>query len=74
MRWRSRRSMLELDLYFERFIQSGKFDALGNEELNYYGELLQMDDNDLLLLFQGEATLADKVMQGLVNAIGQRNK
>jgi len=69
MRWRSRRSMLELDLYFDRFISNGKFDELSDTELTCYNELLEMDDNDLLLLFQGKVRLSNKEMQGLVDKI-----
>lgn len=69
MRWRSRRSMLELDLYFERFIESGKFDELSDKELTYYNELLEMEDNDMLLLFQGKVRLSDEGIQALINQI-----
>lgn len=69
MLWRSRRSMLELDLFFERFIQSGKFDALNDNELSLYNELLQMDDNDILLLFQGKARLSVAPVQEIIDQI-----
>jgi antitoxin CptB len=69
MRWRSRRSMLELDLYFDRFITSGKFDKLSDEELDSYNELLQMDDNDILFLFQGTVRLSDMKIQNIIDQI-----
>lgn len=67
--WRSRRSRLELDLYFEKFIQSGKFAQLSDAELNYYNELLQMDDDEILQLFQARVRLVDTDLQALVNQI-----
>lgn len=69
MLWRSRRSILELDLFFERFIQSGKFNALSENELGLYNELLQMDDEDILQLFQGKVSLIDEDMQRIVDQI-----
>jgi antitoxin CptB len=69
MRWRSRRSMLELDLYFDRFISNGNFDKLSDKELTNYDELLEMDDNDLLLLLQGKVRLSHKEVQGLIDTI-----
>lgn len=61
--------MLELDLYFERFIQGGKFDELSDKELTDYNELLEMEDGDILLLFQGKVILSDEGIQALINQI-----
>lgn len=69
--WRSRRSLLELDLYFDKFIKSGGFAQLSDEELNNYNELLEMEDSDLLLLFQGKVRLADSVLQSLIDKVKQ---
>jgi succinate dehydrogenase flavin-adding protein (antitoxin of CptAB toxin-antitoxin module) len=69
LKWRSRRSMLELDLYFDRFIQSGQFALLDEGELLLYKELLRLDDGDLLLLFQGKQKLENFLMQSLVDKI-----
>lgn len=71
MKWRSRRSMLELDLYFERFILTGNFGLLTTSELLSYQYLLTLEDNDLLLLFQGKEILADPALQQLINKIVQ---
>jgi succinate dehydrogenase flavin-adding protein (antitoxin of CptAB toxin-antitoxin module) len=49
--------MLELDLYFDRFIKYGKLDALSEVELNAYADLLELEDNKLLLLLQGNLVL-----------------
>ena len=69
LKWRSRRSMLELDLLLERFILDGSFDLLDESELLAYQYLLTLEDNDLLVLFQGKATLADSYLQQLINKI-----
>ena len=61
--------MLELDLFFERFIQAGKFDALSDAELDFYNELLQMDDGDILQLFQGKIRLVHRGIQQIVDQI-----
>jgi succinate dehydrogenase flavin-adding protein (antitoxin of CptAB toxin-antitoxin module) len=71
MRWRSRRSMLELDLYFDRFIRSGKFDSLSDKELEDYNELLKMEDSEIILLFQGKVRLSNKEIQVLIDNIVQ---
>lgn len=73
LKWRSRRSMLELDLYFERFILGGSFSKLTEQELVDYQYLLTLDDGDLLLLFQGKEVLADAQMQMLVTKIVNAN-
>ncbi len=73
LKWRSRRSMLELDLYFERFINDGNFAKLNEMELLAYQHLITLDDADLLLLFQGKEELADPELQNLVNKIAQQN-
>lgn len=71
LKWRSRRSMLELDLFFERFILTGKFEQLAGGELFAYQQLLDMDDGDLLLLFQGKCTHDDKLVQQVIDKIVQ---
>jgi citrate synthase len=71
LKWRSRRSMLELDLYFDRFITSGNLASLTADELHAYSHLLTLDDGDLLLLFQGNAALADNNLQQVINKIIQ---
>lgn len=73
LKWRSRRSMLELDLYFNRFIVGGEFAKLSEEQLYLYEELLTLDDGDLLLLFQGKQEFDDIKLQELVNKIVSAN-
>jgi len=76
LRWRSRRSMLELDLQFAKFIQVGGLNQLNDEELNGYNQLLEMDDGDLLLLLQGNQLRTNELcnnvtpcMQSVINQI-----
>lgn len=69
LKWRSRRSMLELDLYFDKFIQAGKLDALSSQELKCYEQILHMDDNDLILLLQGKVISKDSSLQYIIELI-----
>lgn len=71
LKWRSRRSMLELDLYFNRFIQDDGLNQLNDNELYAYRELLDLEDQDLVLLFQGIEKLDDKIAQVVVDKIRQ---
>ena len=66
LKWRSRRSMLELDLYFERFINTGELVKLNEAELLSYQYLLTLEDGDLLTLFQWKKELADPALQEIV--------
>lgn len=58
LRWRSRRGLLELDLFFEKFLENG-FDALSAAELEIYEDLLMMPDNDLLDWVDGKVEPAE---------------
>ncbi|MDQ5947860.1 MAG: citrate synthase [Pseudomonadota bacterium] len=73
LKWRSRRSMLELDLYFERFINTGELAKLNEAELLAYQYLLTLEDGDLLTLFQWKKELADPALQEIVNKIARIN-
>jgi len=74
LKWRSRRSQLELDLIFVRFINSGKLNDLSAQELSTYKELLELDDDELWLLFQQKIMVNDQNLQLLVNQIRQCTK
>ena len=69
LKWRSRRSILELDLYFDKFIKNGYLDKLNQNELDIYNNLLNMDDSDILLMIQGFLPIDDDIMQTLINKI-----
>jgi len=69
LKWRSRRSMLELDLYFDSFIQDNGLNKLTDNELFAYRELLDFDDGDLVLLLQGKRRLENNLQQLVVDKI-----
>ena len=69
LKWRSKRSQLELDLYFDRFIQEGQLDSLSDFELEAYGSLLDFEDGDLLLFFQKKITVDDENIQYIIDCI-----
>lgn len=52
VRWQCRRSLLELDLVLERFLQTG-FDALDEQQLADFQDLLRCDDFDLWAMING---------------------
>lgn len=52
LRWQCRRALLELDLVLERFL-ARDFDALNEEELAVFAELLALDDYALWALVNG---------------------
>lgn len=69
LKWRSKRSMLEVDLYLDRFIQNEGLEQLNAAELNVYRELLELKDSDLLMLLQGKQQPLKKVQQDLISKI-----
>ena len=73
LKWRSRRSMLELDLYFNTFIENGKLDLLSEKELDFYASLLEFDDGEILLLFQKKITTHSENIQKLIDSIINTN-
>jgi antitoxin CptB len=68
IRWRSRRGVLELDLVLERFL-AGQFNALTQDELEVYKDLLLLPDNDLLDLVNGKLDLQDVDQQAMVHKL-----
>jgi antitoxin CptB len=73
LKWRSRRSMLEVDLYLDRFIFSQGLERLTNHELEAYSQLLELNDWDFLALLQGIKECRDVVMQNVINKISNIN-
>ena len=66
LKWHSRRSILELDLYFDRFIKSDRFAQLSENELLCYQHILTLEDGDLMPLLQGKATLSNPEHQAII--------
>jgi antitoxin CptB len=49
IKWRSRRGLLELDLYMTRlFANQSRIDAISAPEWDVFEEVLRLPDNDLL--------------------------
>ena len=69
LKWRSRRSMLELDLFFDKFIQENGLDSLSESELNAYQNLLTLDDGYLILLLHGIVDSDDVLEQMVIDKI-----
>lgn len=69
LKWRSRRSMLEVDLYLDRFILAKGLQTLDAAELKCYAELLEMNDWDFLPLLQGQSLIADKTTNSVIKKI-----
>ncbi len=69
LKWHSRRSILELDICFDNFIQNGGLDKLDETELLAYQELLECDDSDLMVLLLGNDVVDDEVTQRVVDKI-----
>lgn len=69
LRWRSRRSMLELDMYFDRFLKAGELENLNAGELLIYDEIINLKDENLLSLFQGRERFVDETVQEIIDKI-----
>lgn len=69
LKWRSRRSMLELDLVFDKFIQCNGLSQLNDAEKGAYADLLELDDEEIQLLFGQKAVAQDVVMQTVINKV-----
>ncbi len=62
LKWRSRRSLLELDLILKDFVDSSNFNILEYEDLLVYQEMLEYEDSYLLsLLLQQQTTCSDRI-------------
>lgn len=53
VKWRSRRGLLELDLFFTRFIQNN-LEGLDEEQLEQLLDLLTCDDHELWAMVSGK--------------------
>ncbi len=69
LKWRSRRSILELDIYFDSFIRNGGLDGLSIDELIVYNQLLNMDDGDILSMLHGMLYIDNIKLRELVDKI-----
>ncbi|PAT00401.1 MAG: hypothetical protein BSR46_03035 [Candidatus Dactylopiibacterium carminicum] len=65
VRWRARRGLLELDLFFQRFIDQG-LARLDEESLQTLLELLESDDHELWAMLNGKAQCSVERWQPLI--------
>ena len=69
LRWRSRRSLLELDLLLNKFVNSDIFDAFTMQKLDTYQAMLNWDDDYLLSLLCKNIKHLDKDVTEIVELI-----
>jgi antitoxin CptB len=69
LRWQCRRSMLELDLLFERFVLEGHYAKLSDEQKELFGQLLEKDDPTLLEWATGKEEPEDEKIGELITLI-----
>jgi succinate dehydrogenase flavin-adding protein (antitoxin of CptAB toxin-antitoxin module) len=69
LKWRSKRSMLELDLLLYAFVNSKYFNKLSNIECAAYADLLKLPDQDLLLVMHNRYTLCAEHVRNIVTTI-----
>ncbi|MCL2656968.1 MAG: succinate dehydrogenase assembly factor 2 [Betaproteobacteria bacterium] len=68
VKWRTRRGLLELDIYFTRFNQT-QLDGLSDSELETLLDLLETDDIELWNWVGGREECPVEEWKGLVAAI-----
>ena len=69
IKWRARRSQLELDLLLNKHINTLDVNIITDNELTRYADILTYDDDYLLLLLQGKITDTDPHTQEIINKI-----
>jgi antitoxin CptB len=69
LRWRSRRSLLELDLLLSKFVNSEVFDAFTMQKLESYQAMLNWDDDYLLSLLCKNIKHLDQNVTEIVEVI-----
>lgn len=73
LRWACRRGMLELDVLFMPFVETG-FDALSETQKLAFERLLTSDDPDLFAWFMGHQHCADAELAAMIKHILSRVK
>lgn len=69
LRWRSRRSLLELDLILQKFIDSNAFNLLSLQQLIIYQQLLKWEDSLLLKVILQSQNCQDKNINEILELI-----
>lgn len=70
--WRSRRGMLELDMLFRNYLTAAG-DALSDQQLQEFEQLLTCQDQELFDAYSGKQPLADAQLAQLFNRIINNN-
>jgi antitoxin CptB len=73
LKWACRRGMLELDVLFMPFSESG-FDELSEQQQEVFERLLTCDDPDLYAWFMGHQACDDQEFSQMVKHILSRVK
>lgn len=73
LKWACRRGMLELDVLFTPFVETG-FADLNEEKKRVFERLLTCDDPDLYAWFMGHQACDDKELAEMVQHILSRVK
>jgi len=68
MRWKCRRGMLELDLLFKEFLDTG-YTQLDDDQRRCFDQMLDYPDAVLLEWLMGRISPTDKDVANLVNKI-----
>ena len=69
IKWRARRSQLELDLLLTKHINTLDVNTITDDELTHYANILTYDDDYLLLLLQGKIIDTSLHIQEIINKI-----
>ncbi len=73
IKWRCRRGMLELDLLLEQFVDK-HLDAMSEEQVLLFEDLLQSNDPDLYAWLMGNADPVDKALGEIIEYIRAQDK
>ena len=68
IRWLTRRGLLELDILLERFMAT-EFDALDQQQLQLFCEILDWPDQEFLAIVNGKQAMPDDKYQALIQRI-----
>jgi len=68
LRWKCRRGMLELDIMLQSFLENG-YSKLEPEDINYFEQLLDYEDNPLFELLMGKMQPANPAMKHVIKSI-----
>lgn len=68
IRWRCRRGTLEMDLLLTRFVEK-EYPNLSDEEKQYFSELLDYPDTDLMNLLVGATSCLDQNIHAIIEKV-----